>query len=223
MRLKLLTGCLVVVGLFCSVAAGIAEAPLPARTPSGYRDYCDGAKPAAAAPCPRGGAPTQVWRALALQTIDPGTPCPVSESRTITPRAAPVLGPGPVYVTPGAYNLADRSTMRVPYPAPLTSPAAGTGWTLAKAPILMPRTLRQPIVLRGRQLDGPGILGFSGYAGRRPFSAMQFPPTGYTINLGEYKAHSLYIWANTPGCYGIQIDGRTFSRVAIFRVEFFAS
>lgn len=210
----------VILGFLCSVAAAFAEAPVPTRAPTGYRDYCDGASSARTAPCPRGGAPAQLWRPLALSALDPGASCPVSAPHVITSRAAPVLGGGPVYVTPGAYNSADRSTMRVPFPAPSTSPAAGTGWTLAKTPILMPRNLQQPIVLRGQRIDGVGMLGFSGYAGRRPFSAMQFPPTGYSINLGSYKAHSMYIWANTPGCYAIQIDGRTFSRVVIFRVEF---
>lgn len=106
------------------------------------------------------------------------------------------------------------------YPIPEGALGSGTGWTLAKAPLMMKKVFRQPLLVRGRRIDGPGGLGFSGYAGRQPFAAMQFPPVGYTIPLGDYKAHSLSVWAATPGCYALQIDGKTFSESVIFRVFF---
>ena len=201
-----------------AAAASADETPIPLKTPTGYRDYCDGQKRSGL--CPRGGVPRRLWRPLALPTVALGELCPVSRPHSVTPRAAPVLGSGPVYFAPGAYNPGDRSTMTAAYPAPHRSLAAGTGWTIAKAPLLMRRTVRQPLVIRGRRLDGPESLGFSGHTGRRPFAAIQFPTVGYTIPLGSHKAHSLNVWATAAGCYAVQIDGMTFSSVVVFRIEF---
>lgn len=211
-----------IAGLCLLASAGAVsadQAPVPLRPSSGYRDYCDGAKKG---PCPRGSVPRNLWRPLVLPTVRAGEACPVSMPHTITRRIPPVLGSGPVYLVAGAYNPSMRSTMLMPHPAPSSSPAAGTGWTLAKAPIVMRGTLRQPLLLRGHQLDGSGKLGFSGYVGRYPYAAMQFPPVGYKIEVGRYKAHSLNIWAATAGCYGLQIDGKSFSRVVVFEVAFHA-
>ncbi len=206
----------------CLAAAATAAAeptPIPLRAPTGYRDYCDGMKRGKNYPCPRGGVPQALWRPLHLPTLAAEASCPAATPHTVTNRIAPVLGPGPVYFVAGGYNRADRATMTAPYPPPEAHVAFGTGWTAAKAPLVMKKTFAQPMVVRGRRIDGAGDLGFSG-SGRRPFGAMQFPAAGPTIDLGRYKAHSLNVWAATPGCYALQIDGATFSRVVVFRVEF---
>jgi hypothetical protein len=133
---------------------------------------------------------------------------------------APVLGQGPVYFAAGAYNPEDRATMKVPWPPPERSIAAGTGWTVAKAPLLTKKVFRQPLLARGSRVDGVGEVGFTGLGGKRPFAAMQFPVRGFTIGLGKYKAHSLTVWVAAAGCYALHLDGLTFSRVIVFRVEF---
>ena len=209
-----------VLALAWTIQALAADQPIASKAPKGYRDYCDGSKRGQPSPCARGGAPASLWRQLNLPSVAQGEACPVSVPHVIATRVSPVLGSGPVYLAAGAYNPADRSTTTAPFPAPSTSVAFGTGWTLSKAPILMPKSLKQPLVLRGRRLDGVGDLGFSGYAGRRPFSALQFPASGYTMDVGTLKAHSVNLWFSAEGCYGIQIDGRTFSRVIVFRAAF---
>jgi proline dehydrogenase len=60
-----------------------------------------------------------------------------------------------VYFAPRAYNAADRGTMRVEFP-PATGQAEGTGWGVAKTSLLMRANFRQPLVVRGRRIDGSG-------------------------------------------------------------------
>jgi hypothetical protein len=108
----------------------------------------------------------------------------------------------------------------VPYPAYETSVAAGTGWDVTKVPLLMKKQFRGAFVVRGRRLDGSGALGFSGGAGHRPFEAMQFPASRGILSAGEFRGWGLTVWMTSPGCYAMQIDGPTFSRVVVFRVEF---
>jgi len=188
----------VVVTAFAALAvAALAyadQAPIPLKPPTGYRDYCAGMKRGKDYPCPRGGAQQSVWRALHLPSVTPGDACPVGTPHVVTARIAPVLGSPPVYFAAGAYNASDRTTMLVHYPAPPASVAAGTGWTLAKTAIVVKKSFRQPLVVRGRRIDGPGEIGFTGPKGRRPFSAMQFPPTGLALELGSYEAHGLLVW-----------------------------
>jgi hypothetical protein len=83
----------------------------------------------------------------------------------------------------------------------------------------MRKRFRQPLLVRGRRLDEPGVVGFSGPRGRRPFVAMQFAPRARAIDLGRFKALGLTVWANEPGCYGLQLDGKTFSRVVVSMVQ----
>lgn len=134
--------------------------------------------------------------------------------------AAPVLGAGPIYFPAGGYNADDRTTMPMAFPA-VSGPARNTGWGVGKAGLVMKTNLRIPLVIRGRRLDGAGEwLGFS-YANGRPFIAMQLAPASAPIaKAGGWKLYGLLVWATTPGCYAVQIDGPTFSRQVIFRVAF---
>jgi hypothetical protein len=100
------------------------------------------------------------------------------------------------------------------------SVAAGSGWAVDKMPFLLKQTFRGPFVIRGRPIDGSGDLGFSGIAGRRPFEALQFAAGRATLKAGRLLGWGIGVWMTSPGCYGLQIDGQTFSRVLVFRVEF---
>jgi hypothetical protein len=130
-----------------------------------------------------------------------------------------VLGRGPVYFSAGAYNVDDRTTMKA-YTGDGHQPSvvAGTGWGVAKAPFLMKRSLRQPLLVRGGRPDGAGLLGFTGSAGRHPFNAMQFPAKRYNFRVGAFKGLGGPTWATASGCYALQVDGKTFSEVIVFRV-----
>jgi hypothetical protein len=128
-----------------------------------------------------------------------------------------MLGGGPVYFAAGAYNADDRATMKLITGGPL---ASGTGWGIAKTPIMMKKRLKGPLLLRGGRLDVPGILGFGGHLGRRPFVALQLPGKRAEITRGSFKGFGFNTWALSDGCYAVQVDGRTFSEVVVFRVVF---
>lgn len=205
---------------FAAVAVAVAgPTPIPLRTSSGYRDYCDGMKKAKRPSCPPGRVPARLWRPIAFPVVGAAGECPVSKAHRISRRFAPVLGPKPVYVGTYGYQ-GDSAVVEMPFPAPNGSPAYGTGWTLTKILLTMRNEVRQPLLVRGRRLDDVGSLGFSGSAGRRPFAAMQFPTTKAGIREGKFKQFGLEAWVTAPGCYGIQIDGKTFRHVVVFRAVF---
>ena len=83
--------------------------------------------------------PRALWRKLRLPTLSAGAPCPVTAPHTVTTQLAPVLGSGPAFFTAGAYNPTDRSTMKTLPPD--QGIAAGTGWSVGKAPLVVPKTL----------------------------------------------------------------------------------
>jgi hypothetical protein len=135
----------------------------------------------------------------------------------VTTQLAPVLGSGPAFFTAGAYNPTDRSTMKTLPPD--QGIAAGTGWSIGKAPLVVPKTFHQPLVLRGGRIDGSGELGFSAFGPQRPFAALQFPPGADDFHVGKYKALGIGVWAKTSGCYALQVDSTRFSQIIVFRVE----
>jgi hypothetical protein len=204
----------VLASLAAATAASAEQAPIPLKAPTGYRDFCDGMGRSTTRIrlCPRGGVPQALWRPLALPTVDAGSACPATPSRTIA-RFLTGLGAGPVYPS-------RTFPVRTRYPAPENSLAAGSGWAVDKVPLLLKKTFRGPFVVRGRRVDGEGLLGFSGIAGRRPFEAMQFASGRATLKAGGLVGWGIGVWMTSPGCYAFQIDGPTFSRVVVFRVEF---
>src|SRR5438270_7286274 len=80
-----------------ATSASADQTPIPLRAPTGYRDYCDGAKKGDWFQCPRGSAPKRLWRQLTSQTVAAGTACPVSKPRNLT-NVGPALGSRPVYL-----------------------------------------------------------------------------------------------------------------------------
>jgi len=208
--------------LACVLALGsasAANAPIPLEPSTGFRDYCAGLGKSGRKACPRGHVPVRLWRALSFPPFGPGGACPVSAAHRISKRFAPVLGLKPTYV--GTYGSGgDYTVVEMPWPAPDQSLAYGSGWTIAKILVVMRKDFRQPLLVRGRRLDDAGMLGFSGPAGRRPVAAMQFPPGRRGIEQGRFKLFGLGLWATAAGCYGVQIDGKTFRRTVVFRVMF---
>jgi hypothetical protein len=180
--------------------ASSAAAAVPLRAPTGYRDYCDGLGTNRV--CPRGGVPQALWRPLHLPPIAYGT-CPVTTSRAA------------VYTT-------RTEPWEVQFPPPESSVAFGSGWAVDKTPLLLEPGFRGPFVIRGRRLDGPGELGFSGPAGRRPFEALQFARDRWSLSSGARHGWGVLVWMQTSGCYLLQIDGPTFSSISLFRVDFVA-
>jgi hypothetical protein len=120
-------------------------------------------------------------------------------------------GDGPIYPT-------HVDPWNVLFPPPQNSLAFGTGWSVDKTPFVRERTFTGPFVVRGGRIDGSGRLGFSGPGGRRPFEALQFAASRAGAEFAGLSGWPTLVWIAAPGCYGVQVDGTSFSRVIVFRV-----
>lgn len=149
-------------------------------------------------------------RPLHLPRIESGARCPVSSVGPSVPfRSFGVgdgLGAGPVYAIAGS-----------PDGVVFVQRDEGGGWPAAKVLWFVHQRYRGPVLLRGRRVDARDTLRFG--EGTRPAAELR-------IARGESVA-----WANkppgsrgkpstirvrAPGCYAVQIDGTTFSRVVVF-------
>jgi hypothetical protein len=126
-------------------------------------------------------------------------------------------GPGPAYPT----ALGGEPTARFLFVYP-PSPASGweeSGWGGSKNIWVVARTYHGPILVRGRQLDGPndvrfqnGVPGFTRRSGLSP---------DRELRLRGPETHG---WPSTtrlraPGCYAFQVDGRGFSYSIVFEAR----
>lgn len=175
------------------------------------------------APC--FGAAETSWRKLHrplhLPRVAPGAPCPVS---AIDPRidwtsthifGRSGIGRGPVY--PGLGSSAGRLTA-----TPDVQSGRAAGWASGKVFWYVRPSYRGRALIRGRRLDGPGRLGFE-RAGRLPARELRIERGGSPASWEGQPPGSRGIPSGVavqaPGCYGVQIDGRTFSRVVVFSVD----
>jgi hypothetical protein len=124
---------------------------------------------------------------------------------------SPGIGRGPVY--PGLGSSGGRliATPDVQY---------GGSWAGGKVFWYARPSYRGRVLLRGHRLDGPQGLGFNGR--RLPGRELRIE-RGMTVSWEGQPPGSRGIPSSVrvraPGCYGVQIDGTTFSRVVVFRVE----
>jgi hypothetical protein len=121
------------------------------------------------------------------------------------------IGPGPVY--PGlGYSTAVLNTVQ--------DTQYGSPWQGQKVFWYVAPTYRGRVLIRGKRLDGPGWLGFNGT--RIPKDELRIEPYD-TVSWSGQPAHSRGIpsavRALSSGCYGAQIDGKSFSRVVVFTID----
>jgi hypothetical protein len=169
---------------------------------------------------PLGASPTpwrDLRRPLHLPKVAPGTSCPVSridrriDWRRVKFPGSPGVGRGPVY--PGLGEAGGRltATPDVQYGGP---------WAGGKVFWYVRPRYRGPVLIRGHRLDGPQRLGFNGL--RLPARELRIE-RGITVSWDGRPPGSRGIPSDvrvrTAGCYGVQIDGRSFSRIVIFTVE----
>jgi hypothetical protein len=73
-----------------------------------------------------------------------------------------------------------------------------------------------PFTIRGMRLDGRGTVGFGG----TPTSAAFVEPPAPDINSSNgWRFPPGTIWVTTPGCYGFQIDGTSFSETVVVAMQ----
>ena len=120
------------------------------------------------------------------------------------------IGRGPVY--PGLGSSAGRvnATPDRQYGGP---------WGGEKVFWYVQPSYRGRVLIRGRRLNGPQSLGFNG--GKLPAPELRIE-TYDTVSWSGQPTGSRGVPSGVrvlaSGCYGVQIDGTSFSRVVVFRV-----
>lgn len=156
-------------------------------------------------------------RPLQLPDMEPGDACPGPPIRSVEGYLYEVIGEGPVYAL--FYLLIVSANGNVNY--------AHEGWHWNKVVWTRDPQYTGPIVIRGRQLNGPESLRFQmmgvGPSPDLAHSSLHVP--AYTTGNRRDTRNSdwweeIMTWAvvRTPGCYGVQIDGVGFSTTIVFEV-----
>ncbi len=157
-------------------------------------------------------------RPLQLPVLEPGDACAETPIRSVKGYLYEVMGEGPVY------SLPYLTSMSINWSALY----AHDGWYWNKVVWTRDPQYTGPIVIRGRQLNGPESLRFQRMGDGRPapelaHSSLHFPAytTGNRLDTqGSGWWEELFTWVvvRAPGCYGVQIDGVGFSTVIVFTV-----
>lgn len=176
--------------------------------PGTYQAACD-----TEGNCPgreSGSVPVSLIRPLRFPVLRRGAPCPTTfGERLISPDFAGIaLGNGPVRVRidnagnllRGSVGLGDTS-----FP----------GWHAFKTHWLSVPSYQGPILVRAKRLDRVGRISL----GDAPNQAapLVVPPGPSLNDSSGWRDVPYPTWVKTPGCYGWQIDGRTFTEIVIIR------
>jgi hypothetical protein len=159
----------------------------------------------------------KLHRPLHLPRLARGAPCAVSRidrhidwERVKFP-GSPGIGRGPVYPGLGSSGGRLTATPDVQYDGP---------WAGGKVFWYVRPSYRGRALIRGHRLDGSQSLGFNGR--RLPARELRIE-RGIAVSWEGQPPGSRGIPSSvrvrSPGCYGVQIDGTTFSRVVVFSVE----
>jgi hypothetical protein len=149
-------------------------------------------------------------RPLQLPTVRPGQPCPVTLSRhQPDPDLGVVQGTGPA----GPIGLSAAGVMK--YLGPAESNAiTDKSWGAYKVLWAVDSAVNGPVLVRGRQLDGPHGLRFNDPA----VAEMLLAGTKNALP-GGWRDYPGYTRLQAPGCYAYQVDAPSSSTVIIFRAE----
>lgn len=160
---------------------------------------------------------TALRRPLHLPRLAAGAPCPVSHVdariawRGINVFGGQGIGRGPVYPGLGAKSGLLWATRDQQYGGP---------WSGDKVFWYVQPSYRGPVLVRGRRIDGSGMVGFNG--GRLPASELHIA-SGQTVSWHGQPSGSRGVPSAvrvlTPGCYAFQIDGTSYSRVVVFTAD----
>jgi hypothetical protein len=145
-------------------------------------------------------------RPLHLPQIAPGAPCPRSSGRQVTPYLSVAYGDGPAY----AVGLVPDSEGIVHYGGARHE----GGWYYVKVLWAVDPAHLEPMLVRGRQIDGSNRLRFG--HGPNPSKELRTPTWG-TVGDPPWGARPSSARIRAPGCYAFQADGKTFSTVIVFQ------
>jgi hypothetical protein len=100
-------------------------------------------------------------------------------------------------------------------------PSSVPGWSALKTTWVSLPTYQGSYIVRGHQLDGKGPVDVGGAPDQGQFVVKPGTSEGNLAQLNGghgYRAAPGYIWMKKPGCYGLQIDGTTFSDIVTINV-----
>lgn len=169
--------------------------------------------------CSRGGETTPtvtaapdpldpLTRELSIPQLEPGAPCPRTRGREISPDFAPGLGNGPAYpVGLGRNGILDE----VEPPERFES----REWGGQKVLWVVDPRYDGPVLIRGRQLDGPNEVRFD--EGDVPPRRIWLPAEDAPDE--RWRERPSYTRLRAPGCYGYQVDGPNFSFLIVFEAK----
>lgn len=160
-------------------------------------------------------------RSLSLPALASGAGCPATRGQFVNHNIGIAVGQQPIYAI---YNGGSPADGVLRYGAATTfgnTPSAWGGQSVLWA--IRPEG-RGPVLVRGRQIDGPHALRFNGGVEQENYigSWSAAPLLSELRLLGSFDAVSWFYWGSfirlsAPGCYAYQVDGLTFSYVFIFQ------
>lgn len=149
-------------------------------------------------------------RPLVEDRLEAGEPCPIAEVQDLSPALARALGGGPVYPLgfgeDGTVELESRQG----------GDAAEGKWAGAETRWVSDPAYDGPLVIRGRQLNGPNRVRFD-HGKRELLKRLEFRPGSADTRVDGWRAFSTRTRVPEPGCYAFQIDGSDFSAVIAFK------
>lgn len=149
-------------------------------------------------------------RPLQIPRIAPGSPCPVAPLTRPARGYGFTLGRGPAY----PIGLGRAGTLRFTYPVQRSQLWYPSDWSGNKVLWSVAPRYRGPLLIRGRQLDGPNLVRFDN--GSLPPADLRLRADAVASANG-FRNRPSYTRLRAPGCYAWQVDGTTFSRVIVFR------
>lgn len=163
--------------------------------------------------CHNGVLEADLWfrlrRVLRLEDLETGAACPRAAGRQVHPGWGIALTGGP------------------PFPLPFTSKGmlpllqAGRsvdGWYIWKTIWIAPPGFVGPVLVRGRRLDGPGDVRFSGISLKLQ-RELRLLFRGRLADSWQEGFGPRYTRVHDAGCYGFQVDTRTGTRVIVFEAR----
>ena len=160
-------------------------------------------------------------RPLRLPTLASGAACPVTRGAFVNQNVGVAVGQPPVYVL---YNVGSSAEGVLRYGTAAAFGAGNSAWGGQSVLWAIRPEAFGPVLVRGRQVDGPNALRFNGGVDQLGFvgSWSAAPLLPELRLLGSYDAVSWFYWGSfmrliAPGCYAYQVDGLTFSYVFIFQ------
>ena len=147
-------------------------------------------------------------RSLHISALAAGQACVTTPGKQVNPDMGPALGEGPVYMV----GYGTEGTMSY------YGGREDDGWYYLETIWTAPPDFHSMFLLRGHQVDGPNQVRFS-------TNFTSAPALEAVWSLGEAGSAASgwlpwihYVRVRAPGCYGVQVDGLTFSSVIRFRV-----